>query len=246
MTNEPAGQLTLAIETSNPSSGGEAGVALGRVTRLSVALLAEEPLGPGERHDDLLMPAIARLFDRAGARPEQLERLVVSIGPGGYTGLRIATAAASALSISVGPAVIGVPSAWSAARTHAREHPEGGPFAVALASKGNACWVTAFDGSGAPLDTPSGLATGLLCDSDRAMELTEAVGIRLWLGDRFMPERLRAGVLERGGQIDEPRFVASTLLGLAWSAAPSPGGVVTPLYGREAEAVTRWREGRRG
>jgi tRNA threonylcarbamoyladenosine biosynthesis protein TsaB len=40
-------------------------------------------------HARLLLPAIDRVFSKAGLRPSQLDGLVVSIGPGSFTGLRV-------------------------------------------------------------------------------------------------------------------------------------------------------------
>jgi tRNA threonylcarbamoyladenosine biosynthesis protein TsaB len=64
----------------------------------SVALLdGERVLGRSDQdaagsHARLLLPAIDRLLSAAGLRPGQLDALVVSIGPGSFTGLRIGLA----------------------------------------------------------------------------------------------------------------------------------------------------------
>ncbi|MEM9166290.1 MAG: tRNA (adenosine(37)-N6)-threonylcarbamoyltransferase complex dimerization subunit type 1 TsaB [Planctomycetota bacterium] len=219
--------LTLAIETSNPSSGA-AEVALGMTAPGACELLDTQPLGSGERHDDLLMPAIARLFERARREPDELGRVAVSVGPGGYTGLRIATAAASAIGLATGAAVVGVPSACVAAAGAERD---GTPFAVALAFKGESAWVTRFRADGSGLDAGRLMQTGQLGDLSRGT----------WIADRFLPDPWRRAIQAAGGRIAEPRFEARSVLRLAWSFEAAPDGVVTPLYGREAEAVTRWR-----
>ena len=96
-----AGRLILAIETSNPSAGDGSGVAL---SDAAAGWTDVEPLRPSRQNapgaprtghggqDDDLMPAIDRLFRRRAARPSDLSRVMVSVGPGGYTGLRIACA----------------------------------------------------------------------------------------------------------------------------------------------------------
>jgi tRNA threonylcarbamoyladenosine biosynthesis protein TsaB len=64
----------------------------------SVALLAGERViarhdqDAAGSHAKLLLPAIDRLFSHAGFRPAQLDGLVVSIGPGSFTGLRVGLA----------------------------------------------------------------------------------------------------------------------------------------------------------
>ncbi|MGP1273062.1 MAG: tRNA (adenosine(37)-N6)-threonylcarbamoyltransferase complex dimerization subunit type 1 TsaB [Phycisphaerales bacterium] len=221
------GSLTLAIETSNPSAGGEPGVALGLTSRLGVAVLAVEPIGRGDRHDDLLMPAIDRVFRAAGCAPRDLERIAVSIGPGGYTGLRIATAAASVLGMTTGAMVLGIPSAWVAARRVRA----GGPFAVCLAGKAHNAWIELFEADG----TPRG--NGSLLDAEEIARLP----VERWIGDRFLPSAARTRIEASGGVIEPPVFDPVAAMELAWSVPPAPRGAVTPLYGREAEAVTRWR-----
>lgn len=222
--------LTLAIETSNPSSGGEPGVALGLTTPHDapgdIQTLGVEPLGAGSRHDDLLMPAVERLLARVNRTPPDLGRIVVSIGPGGYTALRIATAAASMIALATGAALVGVPSALVAARRATR----GGPFAVALASKNESTIITPFDAQGRPLG-PARLTTA----RDLAGKFPGTL-----IADRYLPDAIRDAALAEGCRIIEPVFDPVACLELAWSAEPV--AAVTPLYGREAEAVTRWRE----
>ena len=222
------GELTLAIETSNPSSGGVPGVALGRVDGDAVALIGVERLGEGERHDDLLMPAIRSLMQREGFEPGQLERVVCSIGPGGYTGLRIATAAANMISLTSGARLYGVPSAWVAAR----ESSPAGAFAVALSSKKDTSYVTVFPaGGGEPIEGRVIAAAEL-----------EGLGIGVLLGDRFLPTPFREACDKLGIEVREPAFSAEACLMLAPRLRAIPVGQLVPEYGREAEAVTKWRE----
>lgn len=138
----------LAIEISNPSSGPRGaqadgtlagpGVALGRIDdEGNAVLLGEELLREGTRHDDDLMPAIDRLMGRHSARPAELSRIAVSIGPGGYTSLRIAVATAKMLAEATGAETLPVHSpsvaAWSIPIDSA-------PALVCLASKGAAAY----------------------------------------------------------------------------------------------------------
>ena len=220
--------LTLAIESSNPSSGGTPGVALGLVTESAVEVLDTEPLGTGQRHDDLLMPAIARLMDRAGKDPVSLDRVVCSMGPGGFTGLRIATAAANMIAMASGARLFGVPSAWVAAA----QADVNSPFAVALASKGETCFMTCFDSHRHP--TSEGAIIG-------PAEIG-SLGVSALIGDRFLPEQIREACTEAGISVHEPIFSAAACLGRANQAREFNLGDLAPLYGREAEAVTKWRQ----
>lgn len=222
------GELTLAIETSNPSSGGVPGVALGWVEGEDVRLIGEELIGEGERHDDLLMPAIRTLMERQGFRARQLGRVVCSIGPGGYTGLRIATAAANMIALTANAKLYGVPSAWVAAQ----ETSPAGPFAVALASKKDSSYVTVFRGDGTDPEP------GRVIEADQI----QGLGIRVLLGDSYLPTSFREMCAGLGIEVREPSYAARACLMLAPRLRAIPVGELVPEYGREAEAVTKWRQ----
>lgn len=79
----------LALDTSTPVGS----VAVGRAGRV----LAEAVLGVSVRHAEALLPGIDFVMGRAGLRPEDLAGVVVAGGPGSFTGVRIAGAAAKGL-----------------------------------------------------------------------------------------------------------------------------------------------------
>ncbi|MEL6795565.1 MAG: tRNA (adenosine(37)-N6)-threonylcarbamoyltransferase complex dimerization subunit type 1 TsaB [Planctomycetota bacterium] len=224
--------LTLAIETSNPSArtevDSEPGVALGLVSAESCAVLGVEVLGTGERHDDLLMPAIDRLFTNLGRSPGAIHRVAVSAGSGGYTGLRIATSAANLIALATGCPVVAVPSAAVVAHAMAGR----GPLVVCLASKGESAWVTRFDGDGGMVGGGS-----LMSAADLNLRPGETL-----VGDRFLPESFRDAAASTGCDTAHPNFSPEACLALSARFPPVQAGNAAPLYGREAEAVTRWRE----
>jgi len=92
----------VAIETS--SRQGSVAVAAGG------RLLEVRQLPAGNRHATELMPAIKGLTDSQGWRPEQIEHIYLSLGPGSFTGLRIAIAIARAMAQAIGCKIVGVPS----------------------------------------------------------------------------------------------------------------------------------------
>jgi tRNA threonylcarbamoyladenosine biosynthesis protein TsaB len=214
--------LTLAIETSNPSSGGHAGVAIGGRKAIRV-----EPIAPTGRHDDDLLPAIDRLTARLGVAPGDLKRVAVSVGPGGFTGLRVAVAAAKMICEVTGARAVAVPSALVVAR----RVPARGPFAVALASKGETTFLTVFDETGRPR-TDGSLA--------RAAEL-DGLDVGLLIADRFLPESFREACERLGIRIESPEFDAGGCLEAAAGLPDSDASTLVPLYPREPEAVTKWR-----
>ena len=122
--------ILLAIETSQRTGGVAVSDLQGRAHA--------EPLSQSLRHDDELLPAIDRLYTRLGLEPRQTRAVGVSIGPGGFTGLRIAVATAKMLAETLGVDLVAVPSALVAAGSYRGS----GPIVVALAAKGETCWAT--------------------------------------------------------------------------------------------------------
>ncbi len=237
-------RLILAIETSNPSSlaPGVAGeVALGRTRTDAGApdLLGIETVRGGERLGDDLAPAIERLCSRCAAAPGDLARVVVSIGPGGFTSLRIAAATARMISEVTGAACVGVPSADVVAAGVA---PSVRSFAVALASKRGTAWVAAFarpGGSGGdalPIAEPGVMATEELA----ALHARTPLGALV--ADAHLDPALAAWAGGAGLAVVAPVFSASALLRLGTGRPPTDAAAFVPLYPREPEAVTKWRE----
>jgi tRNA threonylcarbamoyladenosine biosynthesis protein TsaB len=78
----------------------------GRVGRVAVArgrqLLADRRLDEGRRHARDLAPAVAELCRQCGWRVWELEAVVVSRGPGSYTGLRVGIMSAKAVAYVTG------------------------------------------------------------------------------------------------------------------------------------------------
>lgn len=81
--------MLLALETS----GAEASVAVGEPD----SVIIEERIPGARRHASGLFPAARRVLAAAGIGLDDLDALVVADGPGSFTGLRIAAAAAKAL-----------------------------------------------------------------------------------------------------------------------------------------------------
>ena len=95
MTTEP---LLLHIETATEICS----VALSK----GPAIIGVEESSDGNSHSKNLLPFIDRLMQAAGRRMEELDGVVVSIGPGSYTGLRIGTSTAKGIAYSLGKPVI--------------------------------------------------------------------------------------------------------------------------------------------
>lgn len=97
MTKEP---LLLHIETATEVCS----VALS----LGTIILGVEESADGNSHSKHLLPYIECLMKKTGKRMEELDGIVVSIGPGSYTGLRIGASTAKGIAYSLGKPVITV------------------------------------------------------------------------------------------------------------------------------------------
>lgn len=82
-------------------------------------VLAEETWHAQRRHGDELFPTIERVLASARARLADVDRIAVATGPGSFTGLRIAIAAAQGLARGAGAALVGVSTLDVLAYPHA-------------------------------------------------------------------------------------------------------------------------------
>lgn len=224
--------IFLAIETSNPSAAtpgepGGPGVALARVVGTSIEPLAVEMLDPEAPHDANLMPAIDRLVARAGLRPRDLGAIAVSVGPGGYTAVRVGVTTAKFIAEATGARCYAVPSALVVA---ARVQNAGEPFAVALGSKDESTFLTRFCGQQKRLDQGK-LAT--------APDLT--ADLKLLISDRFLPASIREHAQALGIRLVPSRFDPIACIEASMEVQPVEPALLLPLYPREPEAVTKWR-----
>jgi len=88
----------LAIETSTPGSS----VAVVEDRRTLAAASRIDRMG----HAGFLVPAIDFCFDQVGWSPNDLEAVVVDIGPGLYTGIRVGLATAQGLAAAFGIPIV--------------------------------------------------------------------------------------------------------------------------------------------
>jgi len=109
----------LAIETATPASS----VALGDGATLRAMSVNVDRRG----HVGFVIPAIDFCFARAGWTAQDLDLLVVDVGPGTYSGIRSGLAAAQAIAAAVGIPIVTVSSltllAMRATTSHRRIWP---------------------------------------------------------------------------------------------------------------------------
>jgi tRNA threonylcarbamoyladenosine biosynthesis protein TsaB len=72
------------------------------------AILAERSIEDRLRHGELLAPTIAQVLTDASARPSDLTRIAVGVGPGPFTGVRIGIVTATTMAMALGIEAVGV------------------------------------------------------------------------------------------------------------------------------------------
>lgn len=92
---------TLLIETSGP--GGAVGLAIGGV-------IQKAPLDESRRHARDLAFNVQALLSTCSLKPSDVTSVVVGLGPGSYTGLRVGLASAKAFAFAVGCPLVAVPT----------------------------------------------------------------------------------------------------------------------------------------
>lgn len=83
------------------------------------SVLAEETWHAQRRHGDELFPAIERVIASARSSLADVDRVAVATGPGSFTGLRVAIAAAQGIARGAGAALVGVSTLDVLAYPHA-------------------------------------------------------------------------------------------------------------------------------
>jgi tRNA threonylcarbamoyl adenosine modification protein YeaZ len=97
--------LVLALDTATPTL--VAGVARWSAED-GAAVLAEHAVPSGNRHAELLTPAIQAVLADAGVSMGDLDAVVTGLGPGPFTGLRVGVVTAMTLADARGLPVVGV------------------------------------------------------------------------------------------------------------------------------------------
>jgi tRNA threonylcarbamoyladenosine biosynthesis protein TsaB len=105
-------------------------------------MLAGQSRAVGKGHAELLFGEIGARFAQAGLTPADIGRIVVAVGPGSFTGVRIGVAAARGLALALAVPVVGVTTLASLTALARREFPElhGRPVMAALDAKRGEVW----------------------------------------------------------------------------------------------------------
>lgn len=222
----------LAIETS------------GRVGSIAVAqngtVLAAGQFPHGLQRAAEILPRIDALCRGQGWSPADVEELYVSVGPGSFTGLRIAVTLAKAMALATGVRLVAVPSV----DVLARNAPAGAAnVVVVLDAKRDQIFTARFarsDDGGWRVDEPARLdsLTAALARSPRPVHL---VGEGIPNHAKFLPAD-GAGVVVTPPESWRARaeVVAELGHGMARRGAFADADALTPVYIRKPEAEEKW------
>jgi tRNA threonylcarbamoyl adenosine modification protein YeaZ len=199
--------LVLALDTATPTL--VAGVA--RWSSGSTEVLAEGTRPSGTRHAELLIPAVRAALSAAGVATGELDAVVVGLGPGPFTGLRVGVVTAAAMADVHGLPTVGVCSLDAVG--------EGARTVVTDARRREVYWAR-YDEVGARVEGP-----GVVRPEELAVPGP-------YVGDPAFADRLGAPVAP--ADVTTAGLVRAAAAQLADPAAAGP---LVPLYLRRPDAV---------
>lgn len=217
----------LILETSGRR--GLVAVAAGDVVR------ASRRLDEARRNARDLAPAVAELVRGQGWKPAHLDAVLVSVGPGSYTGLRVGVASAKAFAYATRCALIGVGTFAALAR---QAPPECGRLDVLADAQQDKVYVQPFDRAS------DGWAAGELAvrpfaewlADRRADAWATGPGLAKW-GDRLPAELPRTD--EAAWHPTAESLLAVGLARLRSGQRDDPFAL-EPLYLRASSAEEQW------
>ena len=141
-----ADQLILGLDTST-----QVQVGLSDGTQVLASQTYDDP----KQHVEQLAPVLSAMIARAGVSMSELTGVVVGVGPGPFTGLRVGIATARVLGTVLGIGVRGVCSLDALAAQWQRTDPPQGEFVVATDARRKEVYWARYDASGGRIDGPS-------------------------------------------------------------------------------------------
>jgi tRNA threonylcarbamoyl adenosine modification protein YeaZ len=227
--------LVLALDTATPAvTAGVVSVLLPNEIGMSagaaapadpVAVLAQRQCNDAFGHAEQLMPQVELALRDAGVTIDALDAVVVGLGPGPFTGLRVGIATAEALGDGLDRPVHGVPSHDGLIRSLPKLT---GPTVVVTDARRREVYVSAYDASGRRIVGPTVLPPAALPDL---------------IGALPAPPVALAGAGAALAGLDLPVVeLGSPVLGLVRVAAPAlvtgaVPGPLTPLYLRRPDVT---------
>jgi tRNA threonylcarbamoyladenosine biosynthesis protein TsaB len=182
----------------------------------------DPPPGARPAHAQRVLVLVEAALTAAGASWDDIERIAVGVGPGGFTGLRLGIATARALAQARGCELVGV-SSLEALSKGVR------PLYVAIDARRGEVFAAAYPGFGpvalAPAELAARIAPGTMTVGDGAV--------------RFREELERAGAAIPADDSPLHRVSALEICRLGAQAEPADRDALLPDYRREPDAQPR-------
>jgi tRNA threonylcarbamoyladenosine biosynthesis protein TsaB len=116
-------------------------------------IIARESLPMLRGHAEALMPLIRRVMDEAGAAFGNLDRVVVTTGPGSFTGLRVGIAAARGIALAINKPAVGLSTLSAYAAPYLADD-EKAPVVVAIDARHSHVYLQVFAAGGRTITGP--------------------------------------------------------------------------------------------
>jgi tRNA threonylcarbamoyladenosine biosynthesis protein TsaB len=122
-------------------------------------VIASESLPMIRGHAEALLPLIERVVSRSAFDFSDLDRIVVAIGPGSFTGLRVGVAAARGIALAAGKPAVGITTLRALAAPHAGSGRAGSVLAC-IDARHEHVYFQPFDSAGDALGEPRVIPVG--------------------------------------------------------------------------------------
>ncbi len=217
----------LALDTSMGACGAAVLIADGAAQRI---VLCEESMARG--HAEALMPMVAEVMAGVSLDFTALDLIAATLGPGSFTGVRIAIAAARGFALVTGAELWGTDLLSVMAKAALESGTVSGdkPFAVTVDARAESLYLGLYDGEGRRLEGP------LLESADQAAALLPG-DLAIAVGSGAV--HLADAALKRGRRVDaklpdlQPNAAALAELALG---AEETLSTLRPLYLRPPDA----------
>jgi tRNA threonylcarbamoyl adenosine modification protein YeaZ len=214
----------LALDTSM----GACSAAVLRTDGAEQTLFArQETMARG--HAEALMPMVAEVTAEASLPFAELDLIAATTGPGSFTGVRIAIAAARGLALVTGAQLFGTDSLTVMAKP-AAEDLNGEPFAVAVDARRGMIYFGVYDATARKLEGPL-----LLAPDEAAKRLPAECHLAVGSGAGPLAEAAARLGLSVAAELPELQPGAEALAAIAYERGET-SPALRPLYLRPPDA----------
>ena len=193
MSFEPTDHLVVSLELSQRD--GSVAAKLGR------GEIFEADTLQGDRDKDSLMPALDSVVAMASSQPQNIKSIIVSVGPGGFTGLRVSVATAKMISFATQATIVPIETSLGIV---CADQDSVSTSLVVSAIKQQTCWLSVVK------KEPHWCCSGQLIEVSSLSDFIES-GCVLY-GDSFLPEQFTNTCHINGVEVRNVKSTAASIL----------------------------------